>query len=463
MSDTFLKVADTIKPFSTKLLIRKVNNFIKIGYFEKAHSLIKRFYNEQNLYDDLKDNPKILSYFSNILLTVFADYEGSLKLSLDSIKRFPKIEEGYKILAENYIYFYGDLLQGRKILIESINKFHSTLLAESYIKSFFLNNPKAGFLELIKLKKAGLFSKNTFKILYFNIMSFIGNLQSQLDSLMEIKDYIDEDQFDYERLSLNPSYINEISLDILQHKIKFVEDELSFELDHNNKKTLLNKLYYLKIIVARKFFKKKINDEFKFLEEAKEIYFKINFHCSTNHTPPIKIKSMPMTLFNDQNEYIELVKKNKLISYDYSPIFIIGLPRSGSTLIESIISGSKDIISCDESQIILKFKNYIKFINKKKSIMEMYINNFPEISNFKRFTDKSLNNFANIDLIIQLFPKAKFINCIRNPKENAIAIFKNNFDTLPWSLNIKSILKYMDEYFKLINHYKKNIKKKSIL
>ena len=215
----------------------------------------------------------------------------------------------------------------------------------------------------------------------------------------------------------------------MQHKIKFVEDELSFELDHNNKKTLLNKLYYLKIIVARKFFKK-INDEFKFLEEAKEIYFKINFHCSTNHTPPIKIKSMPMTLFNDQNEYIELVKKNKLISYDYSPILLL-TSKIRSILIESIISGSKDI-SCDESQIILKFKNYIKFINKK-SIMEMYINNFPEISNFKRFTDKSLNNFANIDLIIQLFPKAKFINCIRNPKENAIAIFKNNFDTLPWS------------------------------
>ena len=132
---------------------------------------------------------------------------------------------------------------------------------------------------------------------------------------------------------------------------------------------------------------------------------------------------MPMTLFNDQNEYVELVKKNKLISYDYSPIFIIGLPRSGSTLIESIISGSKDIVDCDESQIILKFKNYIKFINKKKSI-EMYINNFPEISNFKRFTDKSLNNFANIDLIIQLFPKAKFINCIRNPQRKCNSYFQ---------------------------------------
>ena len=143
-------------------------------------------------------------------------------------------------------------MQGRRILIESINKFHSTLLAESYIKVFFLIT-KGWSFELIKLKKAGLFSKNAFKILYFNIMSFIGNLQSQLDSLMEIKDYIDEDQFDYERLSLNPSYINEISLDILQHKIKFVEDELSFELDHNNKKTLSNKLYYLKIIIAENF------------------------------------------------------------------------------------------------------------------------------------------------------------------------------------------------------------------
>ena len=109
-------------------------------------------------------------------------------------------------------------------------------------------------------------------------MSFIGNLQSQLDSLMEIKDYIDEDQFDYERLSLNPSYINEISLDILQHKIKFVEDELSFELDHNNKKTLSNKLYYLKIIIARKFFKKKkLMMNLNFLKRLKKYILKKTF------------------------------------------------------------------------------------------------------------------------------------------------------------------------------------------
>ena len=47
-----------------------MNNFIKIGNFEKAFSLIKRFYYEQNLYDDLKDNPNIVLFFKYFINSI---------------------------------------------------------------------------------------------------------------------------------------------------------------------------------------------------------------------------------------------------------------------------------------------------------------------------------------------------------------------------------------------------------
>ena len=156
-----------------------------------------------------------------------------------------------------------------------------------------------------------------------------------------------------------------------------------------------------------------------------------------------------------------------------TPVFIIGLPRSGSTLIESIISVSNNqILSLGENSIINKaifdqLKNYIYENNNKTKILDLTldINDLTEkiairyqdylINNNTFLIDKSLENFFNIETIINIFPNAKFINSRRNPKDSAIAIYQSMLPELPWAHSLSNILKYINDYIEIINFYEK--------
>ena len=65
------------------------------------------------------------------------------------------------------------------------------------------------------------------------------------------------------------------------------------------------------------------------------------------------------------------------------------------------------------------------------------------------FTDKSLDNFFYIDLIKEIFPKAKVVNCKRNALSCIMSILKNNLTGLGWSHNLEHIFKYIDIYYEL--------------
>ena len=76
------------------------------------------------------------------------------------------------------------------------------------------------------------------------------------------------------------------------------------------------------------------------------------------------------------------------------------------------------------------------------------------------FTDKSLENFFYVELILNLFPNAKFINCERDLIDSIFAIYGNFFDKMSWTHSIKNILKYIDQYLIVIGHFKKKYPKK---
>ena len=165
--------------------------------------------------------------------------------------------------------------------------------------------------------------------------------------------------------------------------------------------------------------------------------------------------------FYRNKKQIKLMSENNLTKFrnsTLSPIFIIGLPRSGSTLVQKIICNSFSIFCCEESSLIDMFLNKIDANNVKESLYKFYCNNFSNLNEFPTFCDKTLNNFTYMDLIIDIFPKAKFIHCTRDIKENIIGIFKQNFAELPWTFHLENILEYVDEYFILMKKQKKNIK-----
>ena len=150
-------------------------------------------------------------------------------------------------------------------------------------------------------------------------------------------------------------------------------------------------------------------------------------------------------------------------------IFILGLPRSGSTLVETIIShNSKNIISVGEfhgintsildqiSKIIysenFKLENYQLVINRKifqDSLFEKYYNFEKNI-----YLDKSLENFFNIEVILEFFPNAKFIHTYRNYKDSVLGIYQSMLPELSWSHDIKHIVNYIKNYKKTINYFK---------
>ena len=101
-------------------------------------------------------------------------------------------------------------------------------------------------------------------------------------------------------------------------------------------------------------------------------------------------------------------------------------------------------------------KNFTLSIDNQK--LETFVfekfNNLFEFNNNFKFIDKTLVNFFNIDIILNLFPNAKFLHCFRNLNDAVIAIFQSLLPTLSWTHNLDDIMNYIDNYLKIINYFK---------
>ena len=150
------------------------------------------------------------------------------------------------------------------------------------------------------------------------------------------------------------------------------------------------------------------------------------------------------------------------------PIFIIGVPRCGSTLLEKIIaSGEKFIPIGEETSVIEYFVNSRRLSQKSLNlgdvadvegeINKIYKNKglISEEFNYT-FTDKSLNNFIYLRLIKEIYPEAKIINCRRDVLSSIMSIFQNNLSELAWAHQLDNIFKYFDNYFKIIDKFEKD-------
>jgi len=171
-----------------------------------------------------------------------------------------------------------------------------------------------------------------------------------------------------------------------------------------------------------------------------------------------------------QNNF-SLIKKfdyNKLTINSKVPrkiIFIVGMPRSGTSLVESIISSHSQVFGGGElvylSKIISKnfFKNsklYKENISKliTKSA-ESYLDSISFLDNTKNiFTDKNLLNFRNIGFIKYIFPNAKIINCLRNPSDTCWSSFKHYFSSsLLFTNDLDDLGKFYNLYEDLMSFW----------
>ena len=192
----------------------------------------------------------------------------------------------------------------------------------------------------------------------------------------------------------------------------------------------------------------------------------------------LKFKSFKNYNFDEETKYIINAKKdfkdfnfdNNISSNKPELIFIVGLPRSGTTLTHQIISSHSEVFGAGESPILKNFfvkkfegnnliKKIINFENDKENFKEKLRNElsymFKQYDNNLIILDKAPLNFMWIGLIKVLFPTAKIIHCKRNLKDTALSIYKNMYEGLAlfWSYDQQYLLKFINLYKDLMSFW----------
>jgi len=123
----------------------------------------------------------------------------------------------------------------------------------------------------------------------------------------------------------------------------------------------------------------------------------------------------------------EIVDCGEIINFPEN-IFIVGMPRSGSTLLESIISMNLDIDDLGEINILEESFLSWKKSDQKLTLSEFYLKQIKLYSSeLKSTTNKWLYNYQYSGIIARHIPNAKIIHCFRNPLDNILSIYRANF------------------------------------
>tara|TARA_Y100000590_G_scaffold292219_1_gene328987 strand:- start:533 stop:2086 length:1554 start_codon:yes stop_codon:yes gene_type:complete len=219
----------------------------------------------------------------------------------------------------------------------------------------------------------------------------------------------------------------------------------------------------------------KAHDDIKEYDEAFKFYSKGNEIRNDESNFSLNTEKK---LFNNIKEIFnnELFERFKNSGTDNStPIFILGMPRSGTTLLEQIISSHQNVFPGDEvnfiPNLISKYtdndtilKSLYKINNFDfdvfKSIGNDYVRKLKMLSNDSiKVTDKLPINFKWIGFIKLILPKAKIIHSVRNSKDTCISIFKNYFvnPNLNFAYSLKNIVSYYNLYDNLMKHWKETL------
>ena len=156
---------------------------------------------------------------------------------------------------------------------------------------------------------------------------------------------------------------------------------------------------------------------------------------------------------------------------DKTPIFVVGMPRSSTTLVEQILSSHSDIHGSGEltyfKDLVKKYFSSNNTIHFSKKIINYnplkferigsnYIQKIKKLStNNLYIIDKMPLNFLWIGLIRLTLPNAKIIHCIRDPKDTCLSIFKSYFGQSGngYAYDLIDLGQYYNLYLDLMRHW----------
>ena len=444
-----------------------------IEFLKKQASIILNLYNSQNHEEVISKGKILITKFPNQLI-----FYNAVSLSLSALG---KNEEALKIIEDALRLTTNDInvLNNAGLINFNLGR---VVEAEDYFSralKIVKNFPDAlinlGNLKLKqgKADQAEVHYKNALefnKMPEKNEMIFmtLGNYYQQIGNFEKAKYYY----FEVNKINKN-NMIADKSISLM-HKyedendphLKFMESKLeSIKQDSLNSR---EKIYIrnsqnldLLYFALGKAYEDigNFKESFKFLLKAN----KINKERSN------------FNIKNEENLFLEIKKlfskkiSNK-INCNKKIIFVVGMPRSGTTLTEQIISSHPEVHGAGElnylSEGIEKFlmhdqkflQNSIDEYNFKdlEYVQDYYITNLIKLDYKKTFVvDKAPLNFRWIGFIKTIFPNAKIVHCKRDGMDICFSNFKNFFsaNTLSFSYDLKDLGNYFNLYKDLMNYW----------
>tara|TARA_B100002052_G_scaffold290198_1_gene308516 strand:+ start:2444 stop:4090 length:1647 start_codon:yes stop_codon:yes gene_type:complete len=460
--------------------------------FEKQN--IINLFNQKKFSKISKISSKIRNLFENQ-----PDIIKMIVLSDLNTKNFIKAEQLLrKVLILNntdeYNYILGNTLKFQ-------NKYEEAI--EAYKKSISLNNNfSEAYNNLANVQKkiesfddALLNYKNAIRTNQNNFEAYY-NLANLLKSL---KNY-DEANENYKKvISLNPKFTdayNNIGTiysilgkfdDAKKYYIKSIEINKYFaepyknyvqlcktnENDQvfNNLKEIVNKenlddeqkeIFFYSI--SKAYFDIENNDlAFKYLNSANKLKLnKLNYSFNKEKKEFKKIKEFFLNK--------ELLNPNSFKENKIKPIFILGMPRSGTSLIEQIISNHSEVHGAGELDFLPISVKKSDWINSNdlekisKKIRNEYLDRVSLMTKNKYITDKLPGNFKRIGFILNALPDSKIIHLQRNPMAICWSNYKSNFNSIGmgYTLNQEYTAEYYLLYSDLMKFWNERYPKKII-
>jgi tetratricopeptide (TPR) repeat protein len=149
---------------------------------------------------------------------------------------------------------------------------------------------------------------------------------------------------------------------------------------------------------------------------------------------------------------------------DATPILIVGMPRSGSTLTEQILSSHPEIAARGELEFWgvrdtpqRNIWSIVSTLEAARRLADDYLAALRAHEPCaKRVTDKSLSNFMRLGLLHRVFPNAILIHCRRHPIDTALSIFTTNFEAAKFAYMSRrgDLVFYYRQYQRLMAHWR---------
>jgi len=424
----------TVKSRNTfyKNLIEEALIAQKNKNFEKAEKIYQELFR-------LKVRNNIIYFNYGLFLETINNIKKAKEIYFKAIDYFPNDPNFYNKLAL-INRKQGNYKEAEKLFLKAIQ-------IDKSFENGYVNLANL-YIVLKKNENAEKIYRNVIKI---NPNSELGNLN--LGTMLMDKGELKE----AEELFLKTIKINTKSANAFfsLSKFKNIQNNKSFKKDLFNDDLLSNQNELAKVNIF--FARSNINHLERKYDESKKNLILANTIKSRIYKSDAKKRIKFTDYIYHQHSKIDYSNESESLLQKKNYFFIVGMPRSGSTLVESIISQNDNVFDLGETEA-LPF-SYGQWINnqRKKTLFEIYNKEINvNLIDKKNITDKNLSNYNLVPIILDQIKGSRIIHCYRNPLDNILSIYRANFMSgYSYASSLIDISKVLINEREIMHKYKK--------